>query len=486
MKTFNKNLLLIIVCFCFSQIALAQPCFSDQVVTAAFATGGTSPYREDVLWLTWGTGYNERDTNPFGKHGVELNKGDKSRASIHLGGNSYLCIEVEITSISNGTINSYAPGNYNGDSMDKLYNIGGTGSNNKLVSGIINRNQGSTATITFRAKATINGEPIRLTGLAIADAESLDANGEYINATAYGNWNIVDVRKNSRAGNYRISKRAVGSNQQRIEFSRGNDKNTGAVAFLEFNQYAFNKENGLAVEFTAELKGSGLTALAIGLLTPNPDLGDAPASYGSPLHLVQNLKVNSDGINVADTGYTDINTSDYNPGSLTRVDGKYLGSAPPDGDSQTMFSKDAKGDDTSGSGSRNEEDAWPIAYKSFSYKVNYDPGNKIDTKIPFKNGVVGDRISGWIDFNLNGKFDENERQTKQISKTDISNGYVNLVWIVPGTRIVKSTFVRLRYFDAKEDYLSPTASVNLGEVEDHRMIILVPKSTNVMLQNKTK
>lgn len=486
MSSIQKIFVLILFYFGFVQILSAQPCYVNQVVTSTFATGGTSPYRSDVLWLTWGSELNNQKSFPYGRHGQNLNVGSKSRASIHLGGNSYLCIEVEITNITNGTINSYAPGNYGGDSMDKLYNIGGTGSNNKLVCGIINRANGGNATITMKAKAKINGEPIRLSGLAIADAESLGPKDEYIKATAFGDWNVVDIRKNTSSNNYRIAKRKVNTNQQRIEFLEGNDANTGAVAFLEFNQYAYNTSDEFAVEFSAELKGAGLTALAIGLLTPNADLGDAPESYGAPFHLVQNLKVTTDGISVTTNGSTNINTSNYVPGSLAIYDGKFLGSTPPDGDYEPKYSRDALGDNNTGIGGVIEEDAWPQQYKSFSYKINYSPGNQINTNIPFKNGQVGDRISGWIDFDLNGRFDEYERQTKQITSTDISNGYVNLIWTVPATRVVKSTYVRLRYFDSKEDYISPTQPVNFGEVEDHRMVILIPKLTNPMLQNTNK
>lgn len=490
MRLLQNLIITILTTFIFNQTAFAQPCFPNQVVTATFATGGTSPYVDKVLWLTWGSTTSNMQANPFGTKNQQLKVGNKSRASIHMGGNSYLCIEVEIIGLSGGDVKSYIPGEYSGDSMDKLYNIGGSGSSNKMVCGILNSVNGTTSNLIFRAKATINGAPIRLSGLAIADGESLGAKSwgiqrEYIRATAFGKWNVVDIRKNVNSGAYRIAKTNAGTNQQRIEFQEGNDANTGAVAFLEFNEFAYDKEDDFAVEFSAELKGGGLTALAIGLLTPNADLGDAPISYGSPLHLIQNLIISPDGIGVS-ANATNINTATYNPGALTLSDGKYLGSAPPDGDYAPKYSKNALGDDETGTGSENEEDAWPLEYKSFSYKVNYTPGNKINVNIPFKNGVVGDRISGWIDFDQNGVFDAYERQSKELNNGDLNKGYVSLTWTVPATRVVRSTYVRLRYFDSKEDHTSPTESVNFGEIEDHRMIILVPKFTNPMLQSISK
>lgn len=482
MKKTRYILGLLLALMCFAYQSQAQPCYPDKVVTAAFATGGESPYIDKVLWLTWGS--TNQETHPYGNHDQPLSVGAKSYASIHLGGDSYLCVEVEIVAIAGGAVNSYAPGNWEGDSMDILYNIGGSGKNNQMVAGVINRNNNNTSTLTFRAKANISGEPIRISGLAIADAEALNTSGEYIRATAHGTWNIVDIRKNvANNRQYRIAKRNAGSNQQRIEFQRGTDNFTGAVAFLDFNEDAYDTEqNEFAVEFTAELYGGGLTALAIGLLTPNADLGDAPESYGAPIHLLHNLKITDDGIPVGTSGYTNINTSAYVPGALEPFDGRYLGTTAPDADNAPMHSKNADGDDNSGDAGPNEEDAWPEKYRRFSYKAHYLPGNEIQAEIAYHNGEVGDKISGWIDFDLNGTFDPGERQTAEI--TQAGSGTVTLTWVVPPTRKVYSTYVRLRYFDANEDATIPDHAVNYGEVEDHRMYILGPTITNPMLPNK--
>lgn len=472
------GLFLTLVCFVYK--SQAQPCFPDKIVTAAYATGGDSPYIDKVLWLTWGS--TNQTTDPYGKKEQPINVGSKSYASIHLGGNSYLCVETEITSISGGEVESYIPGEYIGDSLDKLYNIGGIGKENKLVAGIINKNHGATSTLTLRAKAFINGKPIRISGLVVADGESL-ASGEYIYAVAKGSWSIVDIRKNLRAGDYRIAKRNLENYQQKMEFQGGNDSNTGAVSFLTFNAYAYDtEENGFAVEFSTTLKGGGKTALAIGLLTPNADLGDAPASYGSPIHLLHNLEISEDKIPVTESSSTNINTSGYTPGALVPFEGKYLGTTAPDSDNGPMHSKDAKGDDNRGEAGSNEEDAWPEKYRRFSYKTHYLPGNKIEAEIAYRNGEVGDKISGWIDFDLNGTFDPDERQTVTIKQAGA--GTVVLTWIVPPTRKVYSTYVRLRYFDSKEDETNPEHAVNYGEVEDHRMYILGPTITNPTLPNK--
>lgn len=484
MKKYTSILFILFCFFCTTEEGIAQ-CYPGKTVTAAYATGGTGLYKKDILWLTWGS--KNKTTHPYGQDGQPLSEGSTSYASIPLGGNTYLCVEAEIINIDGDPVNSYSPGNYSGDFLDDLYNIDGTGTNNILVSGIINRENGKTSTITLKAKATIDGVPIRLSGMVVADAESLSSN-EYIYSTASGDWTIIEVKKNLRAGAYYIRKINEGNNHQRIEFQRGNDQETGAIAFLKFNDAAYLDED-LSVEFTTTLKGGGLTALAIGLLTPSMDLGDAPESYGSPIHILHNLSTTDDGIEV-DGPEVNINRrrGEYIPGSLESINRKYLGSTAPDADTGPMHSIDAKGDDDSGTAGENEEDAWPDELRRFSYKTNYMPGDIISAKIKFKNGSKGDHISGWIDFDLSGKFDDNPNKMafKRIEATDVTNGFVTLKWTVPETRIPYNTYVRLRYFDAAEDYKSPTSNVNYGEVEDHRMYILTPARINPMLPSKPK
>ncbi|MFD2554039.1 CshA/CshB family fibrillar adhesin-related protein [Sphingobacterium tabacisoli] len=500
--------------------ALKAQCYKENTIKASVAQGGESLNRDKVLWLNWGgqgdVGY------PYGKAGEPLSVGAVSRASIPLGEGKYLCIEAEITEIQNTNgseakdraIESYIPGTYvgngddSGDFLDILYNIGGarTADNkplNKMVSGIRNTNPGGGAIITIACKAAIDGTPIRLPGMVVADAESLagsmDKKGEpqreYIYAEALGSWHVVEVQKNLNAGPYNIRKENGLNGKQTIKFLGGNDKKTGAVAFLAFNEQAYEKRS-LSVSFKATLKGGGLTALALGLLRPSIDLGDAPASYGSPIHLLQNLAFTNDHIASVSSSATekekvektvDINTKDYEAGVLEMTKGSYLGSTPPDGDNGAMFSKDALGDDKSPVENPllNEEDAWPEKYRRFSYKQYYMPGNTIEAKIPYKGAKKGSRVMGWIDFDLNGRFDDSERAVAVINGS--GDGEVVLQWEVPVLRKPYSTYVRLRYFDVSEGEISsPVDNVNFGEVEDHRIYILGPSLINPNIPSKTK
>ena len=456
----------------------AQDCFSGQLKTAAFATGGTSLYKTNVLWLTWGA---RSSADTYGRHNQQLTNGSASYASIPLGGGRMLCIEAVITELkgtANGSgwiINSYAPGNYSGDSMDDMYNIGGTETKNRLVSGIRNSANGGSASFKVVCKATIDGIPVRLNGMVVGDAESLaGGDRENFTATASGTWSIVDLRKNLKAGSYEVLKENVTRNRQKISFLRGNDNNTGAVAFLTFNEQAFQGTD-LAVNFEVTLKGGGLTALSLGLLPPAIDGGDAPESYGSPLHMIDALVVKDDNIRVGQV--TNINTAQYQlVGLATRTRG-FLGTTAPDTDNKPYFSKDAKGDDNSGIAGPDEEDAWPVELQRFSYKTYYLPDQKIQAVIPYKAYRDG-HIAGWIDFNLNGQFDDYERAEADAPASGTS---VTLEWKVPGNRVIKNTYVRLRYGYNKEGVKSATGSAVGGEVEDHQIVIISPAITNPTL-----
>ncbi|MBA6154620.1 CshA/CshB family fibrillar adhesin-related protein [Gelidibacter maritimus] len=470
---------------------LQAQCYPGEIVTASFATGGSSPYINDVLWLTWGS--TSQADYPHGRHNQPLAVGDKSFASIPLGNDQWLCIDAEITAISGGAVSSYAPGNYSGDYLDDLYNIGGNGGNNRLVSGIQNRASGGLSTITIRCKATIDGVPIRLAGLVVADAESLSAS-EYIYTTADGEWNLVEVKKNLSRAAYNVRKEIVNvgsipTSQRTMKFLRGNDQQTMAVSFLKFNESAYNKTGSdpdLSVTIETTIKGSGITAIALGLLPPEVDGGDAPQTYGYPMHLIQSLNFSGDGIApvaAGSTSSTNINTEGYQPGSLIpNNELNHLGSTAPDTERIPLHSYDAMGDNNHGTAGPLEEDAWPEALKTYSYKV-YVPNSLITATIPYRSHSDG-YIAGWIDFDRSGTFDPSEKIEVFAPSTGGAMGSVVMEWTVPPSRVAYGTFIRLRLSETPN--MGPTETVNTGEVEDHRLRILTPTVTNPMIHSRGK
>ncbi|MBA6153193.1 CshA/CshB family fibrillar adhesin-related protein [Gelidibacter maritimus] len=505
MKRYIQTIALIAIFVGYTWEGVAQsPCFPGEPLTGTFADPATSssPNADRVFWLTWGSNYNESiSRHPYGKPNVQLRVGSKSYGSIDLGGGRYMCVEAEITRLdvsgsltSRKKIVSYIPGTYQGSSekgdfLDILYNRGGYGGtngspNNKMASGIINDyDQGRKVNIVVRVKATTDGEPVRLRGMVLADAEDLSSN-EYIISSGDGDWTVAGVHKDIGKGSYNMRKENNQSGTKSILFEKGNDGKTGAVAFLKYNNSAYDtKANGYAVEFSAEFEGGGKTAIAFGLLTSGYDFGDAPESYGKPIHLIDDITFGNDGVQENGPA-VNINTSSYTPGLLISGTRRYLGSTPPDADHINNFSDDALGDDISGPAGLNEEDAWPIEYRRFADQDFYKPGDKITATIPYKQATAGDKISGWIDFDLNGTFDESERVTKTIATN--GDGNVVLEWTVPATRTPYSTYVRLRYFGSVEDATRTTGTALTGEVEDHRIYILSPGVANPNLMNKSK
>lgn len=508
-------LLTLYVLGCFGLLK-AQPCFDvGTPATATFATGGSGNYKNQILWLTWGTTQqSEVATYPHGKHLVRLENGATSRASIDKGNGRYLCIEATISDIGgqavtndsktsgqllnqgseygivkNGwVINSYAPGNFHGDVLDDMYHIGGTDKANTLVSGIRNSRVGSTVSFKLTCKATLNGAPVRLAGLVLADAESMGATGEWASVTGSGKWTVIELKKNlSKKNGYFVRKTDSSDNKQTLRIGPGNDATTGAVAAMMFNETAYQGDEYI-VSFNVEIKGGGGTAVALGLIPTSLDGGDAPESYGSPLHIIDDLHPTDDEVPTGTS--VNLNTSAYKSGSLSAPSAGYLGSTYPDGDAGPNHSRDALGDDNTGN-AINEEDAWPNELRRFSYKQHYTIGDEIIAMVDYKPepGRSG-FVYAWIDFDCNGKFDLDE-MVRAAAPSDGTT--VQLRWHVPPKRVIGSTYVRLRYvYDrstpitdpAELEELAHSAIITNGEVEDHRIYILSPTITNPALPSK--
>lgn len=471
-------------------------------ITASYATGGTSPYLDNVLWLTWGA------TNSSDKHGKPdqiIKEGATSYARIPLGGDNVLEVSATITEIYYGSSNnwtrskpndqtlvSYRPGNYHGDFLVKLYNIGGEGQSNQLISGLKNFHNGQEVRVIIKSKAQLNGNPIRLSGMVLADAESLSTK-ETSSATAIGNWSVVDVMKNfsttdvgSQGHTYMISKTKFTNGAQRLNLGPGTNQTTGVVGFMTFdkeNPLTYDENDGYAVTFEATVKGEGSQAIALGLLPPTLDGSDAPKSYGSAWHILDGFHATFDNILPGETDGVEgkkvnINTREYSPGELKAITSDYLGSVGPDADGTPNYSNDAKGDDITGNAGEFEEDAWPKRPISYASYLN----GQMVVEVPY----VADTkyfIRGWIDFNLNGKFDDSE--ASEIAEVGPSTqGKANLTWKIPTDKQSKGSFVRIRMSTNKSQLASPSGVAEGGEVEDHKFYVVELVRTNSMLPSK--
>ncbi|MBQ0117613.1 MAG: hypothetical protein KBS98_06830, partial [Flavobacterium sp.] len=93
--TFSTLLKWCFVLFAMTQTLLvnAQSC---EAGTATYATGGNSPYKDQVLWLTWG---GSDTNNPYGIPDQSLVNGAKSKATF-LVADKQLCVECELITSS--------------------------------------------------------------------------------------------------------------------------------------------------------------------------------------------------------------------------------------------------------------------------------------------------------------------------------------------------------------------------------------------------
>ncbi|KAF0676870.1 DUF6923 family protein [Profundibacterium mesophilum] len=175
---------------------------------------------------------------------------------------------------------------------------------------------------------------------------------------------------------------------------------------------------------------------------PLVDRGDAPASYGDPLHII------------ADTG----------------VAGTYLGDIPPDPEAASQATADASGDDLDGN---DDEDGAVIP------QLYLGGTQQITVKVNEVTSVGGTMIGavaylqGWIDFDGNGQFDPADRIATDLQdgsandKDGTLNGEIVFDVAVPGTATQLPTFARFRW--STSEGVVPVALD--GEVEDYSVTI---------------
>jgi len=453
---------------------------------AAFATGGSSPYRNSVLWLTWG----DPSDQPLGAHSKVLGNGSTSTATVQVSDNTtleYSCTisGLRLTSIgapaNAGTpesrFRSYAPGNYPGDKLDDLYNIGGTGTANRLVNGVWFHYGEAAFRISCTSTISTDGgppQPHDIRGFVIGDAEATAAGGtlasplEFVGGAADGTWTIVEVLKNAGTTVPYNANKYVQNGLNYLRFGPGNDA-TAAVSFLTFNTPSPNAEMVFAV------KGGGAQSIAIGVLSPFADYSDAPESYGAAWHIVQEFTLSPDGIpnTTIGAGAVDVNAPSYQPGALVPANTNYLGSKAPDSEQSPPYSADARGDDIFPAFNTTEEDAWPVTPEISAL----EQGATITRSIQCAGTGT---VAGWIDFDINGTFDADERAAALCT-----GGAAQLSWTAPADIKSGATFVRLRYATVADQIQSATGVADDGEAEDHAITIVGPtlsitKSSNAV------
>ncbi|RGM08129.1 YSIRK-type signal peptide-containing protein [Streptococcus parasanguinis] len=184
------------------------------------------------------------------------------------------------------------------------------------------------------------------------------------------------------------------------------------------------------------------------------DEGDAPESYGKAVHTIATV----DGVTGA------------------KVNQPYLGSVSPDMDENTTL--DWFGDDKATTADEGINQLLPDELKGTTNEmIKMDrtrPGNYKLSVQAHLDGASEANIYGWVDFNQNGKFDEDERSNLA---TITQDGTVELTFANSKTYVdpsVKELGARVRIAKKANEIESPTGMAFSGEVEDFKTQITHP------------
>ena len=189
------------------------------------------------------------------------------------------------------------------------------------------------------------------------------------------------------------------------------------------------------------------------------DEGDAPASYGKAIHSIATV----DGV----TG--------------KKVNQPYLGHLIPDMDDNNAL--DWFGDDKATTADEGVDQLLPADLKGTTNEMikmdRTHPGDYTITVEAHTDGAPKANIYGWIDFNQNGTFDEDERSDLA---TITKDGTVELHFTKSKTYIdpsVNELGVRVRIAKDAAQIESPTGMAFSGEVEDFRTQVTHPPKGEV-------
>ncbi|WP_210650033.1 CshA/CshB family fibrillar adhesin-related protein [Nocardioides sp. SYSU D00065] len=391
---------------------------------ARYATGGTGAYRGSIDWFEWGTA------------GQAIPAAGLTRTNTRTVAGQALVTTCRIGAPSGGALRAYRPGSYTGDGLDDMYNIGGTGGANQLVTGLAGAN-GTTITFTLSCSVTLGGVAVPLAGLVMADAEASGSN-EFIQATipAGADWRVID-RYRSPGCTQTATLTRTGQTLRATGPTAACPTYPTTVAFME-----------RASSATVTIRGGGVSAIALGVMLFT-DFGDAPATYGQAGSL-------------------------YSPA--------FAGGVVPQGNSSlfgTALATPTQPATRLGATVDAEPAPQPSATASsdggddgvvMPAQTAVTPGNPYT--LPNVRCTGPGFVSGWIDWNRNGVFDAGERSGAPVSCP--ASGVTSLTWTVPADARAGASFARLRIGPTAATAGSPTGITTAGEVEDYAVNLVLP------------
>ncbi|MFY0408022.1 CshA/CshB family fibrillar adhesin-related protein [Solicola sp. PLA-1-18] len=417
---------------------------SPDPADAAKATGGSGRFVDSIEWFTWGS-------NRQGLPRAGLTKTQTFTAA-----GQTVAVTCRIGAVTGGgssstPLEAYRPGNWQGDALDELYNIGGPNGANQLVNGLSNTATGTTPTFDFSCSATLNGAALPLAGLVMADAEQ-SGGGEYVEATipSGATWRIIDRYRSPGCTQQSDAVRTGQTLRLRNPASSTCPSGPAAVAFMDGASSASN----------VQVAGGGKSAIALGVAI-DFDFGDAPASYGVAGHGLQRSYSGGE----VPQGTTNVSSDAF---ALASPDLPALRlGALVDAEGAQLSSANALGDDTDGTaafGGPDDEDA-----TTFPTRVAVTPGAPYTQQVACTGTLA---VAGWIDFDRNGAFGATERS----ATATCSAGSADLTWDVPASLAAGdvSTFARIRASALAADVANPVGVAPNGEVEDHALTLRRP------------
>ena len=381
----------LLLCFLF--------CLCLNKAWAQYAVGGSAgtTLTNSVYWLTWDKAASGSKllSSPAGSSGSNIINGTyvwQFSPTVRITG----VISNEVLSPGAGMV-SYTPGSYFGDGLDLLYsgnNLPKPDSRGVPNSALATTNGGTvTFDIDIKVSILINNvwTDVNYPGMVVADAESIDVGGEYISGNTPNTvaWQLLNKRTQGNVADIHYKMDLSNAGKSFRLYADLPPGNFGVQAVM-FARGARNLTN-------VSMKGSGITAMAIGFVLPF-DLGDAPTSYNVAGHYIDDFQITD--YYPGDGTYEVVN---YNTTPLTPKANVYLGANNLDPDGEPDFGTMADNDDLVGEA--DESSITPTAIPTV--KVNQQ-GDIVLTVPATNNKATPAILYGWLDFNGDGVFGPDE------------------------------------------------------------------------------
>jgi hypothetical protein len=423
-------------------LAAGGVALASSTASAQIATGGAGRFVSSVDWVTWGSNGDPLDlSGPVTRQSTSTYNGVQFVVS---------CTVSNAARTGGGTpdLHAYLPGTWHGDAFDELYNQGGVGGSNTLVSAIATSAQ--EVSFDFDCSATLGGNPYPLEGLVVADAEQ-SSNAEHVTASVAdtATWRLIDrYRTPDCTSDSQVTRSdAAGQTTVRLDNPSGGLCAAGPAGVV----FADGATSGRVT-----LRGSGTSAVALGAVVTF-DHGDADPSYGDAAHALHYAFTGG----VVPVGTTALHAADL--AHTTQPAVRLGASVDPD---SGAYSATADGDDLAGSGGAfgpaDDEDGLLT-----TTVTGYAGGT---AQVSVSCSGEGATVAGWLDFGNDGTFGAGDAATP----ARCTGGLATPTFTIPtGPVAAGQHALRLRIASDPAQVASPAGLATDGEVEDHLVDVQV-------------